>query len=97
MHHDENIERFYTSRTWRSCRESFLLSRGRLCEKCMEKGLTVPAAHVHHRTPITPETVKNPEITLSHENLMALCENCHQEMHRRKRWRCDPVTGYVRL
>ena len=89
MHHDENIERFYTSRIWRSCRQSFLTSRDGLCEICLAKGLIVPAVHVHHRTPITPENLSDPEITLNHANLMALCENCHQEQHRKKRWRTD--------
>ena len=97
MHHDENIERFYTSRIWRSCRQSFLISRNNLCEICMKKGLIVPAVHVHHRTPITPENLSDPEITLNHANLMALCESCHQEQHRTRRWRCDPLTGRVTL
>ena len=89
MHHDADIERFYTTRTWRSCRASFLKERGGLCEICLGKGLIVPAVHVHHKTPITPETIGNPAVTLNHENLMALCEECHAEQHRKKRWRCD--------
>jgi len=97
VHRDENIERFYTSRIWRSCRRSFLISKGQLCELCLAKGLTVPAVHVHHRVPITPENLSDPGITLNHANLMALCEECHQEQHRKRRWRCDPVTGHVRL
>lgn len=96
MHHDENIERFYTSRIWRSCRQSFLVSRDGLCELCMKKGLIRPAVHVHHKQPITPENLSDPAITLNHANLMALCEECHQEQHRTKRWRCDP-DGHVNL
>ena len=96
MHHDAAIERFYTTTAWRKCRESFLISRGRLCEECLAKGLIVPAEHVHHKTPITPETVDDPRITLSHDNLMALCESCHQEKHRKRRWRCDEF-GRVQL
>ena len=96
MHHDENIERFYTSRIWRSCRQSFLTSRDGLCELCLAKGLIVPAVHVHHKQPLTPENLSNPEIALNHANLMALCEHCHQEQHRKKRWRCD-ARGHVTL
>ena len=96
MHSDANIERFYTTRQWRACRASFLKERNGLCEICLAKGRIVPAVHVHHRTPITPENLKDPEITLSHANLMALCEDCHRAQHTTKRWRCDP-DGHVRL
>ena len=96
MHHDENIERFYTTTAWRSCRRSFLSSKGGLCEICLGKGLIVPAVHVHHKTPITPENFSDPSVTLNHANLMALCDECHADQHRKKRWRCDP-DGHVRL
>ena len=89
MHHDADIEAFYTRRAWRNCRASFLKERGGLCEICLAKGLIVPAVHVHHKTPITPDTVNDPRITLNHDNLMALCEECHQAQHRKRRWRCD--------
>lgn len=89
MHSDAEIERFYTTRAWRKCRASFLKERGGLCEICLSKGLIEPAVHVHHKKPITPENLGDPSITLDHGNLMALCEECHQEQHRTKRWRCD--------
>ena len=96
MHSDENIERFYTSTAWRKCRASFLTEKFGLCEVCLKKGLIVTAVHVHHKVPIRPETVTDPEITMNHANLMALCESCHQEQHRKRRWRCDP-DGHVKL
>ena len=91
MHSDSNIENFYTTRAWRKCRESYLSSVGRLCEICLSKGLIEPAVHVQHKTPITPETVNDPRITLDSSNLMALCEQCHHEQHSTKRWRCDAM------
>ena len=96
MHHDADIERFYTTRAWRKSRESFLQEKGRLCEICMSKGLIEPAVHVHHKVPITPENLNDLRITLDHSNLMALCEECHQEQHRKRRWRCDAL-GRVSL
>ena len=96
VHHDEAIENFYTTRAWRRCRESYLSSVGRLCEICLSKGLIEPAVHVHHKKPITPENLNDPRITLDHSNLMALCEECHQAQHRKKRWRCDAL-GRVSL
>ena len=96
MHHDERIEAFYTSRAWRRCRESYLQSKGRLCEICLQRGLIEPAMHVHHRQPITPDNLSNPAITLNHANMMALCERCHAEQHHARRWRCDE-DGHVRI
>ena len=96
MHHNADIERFYTTRAWRKSRESFLQEKGRLCEICLSKGLIEPAVHVHHKVPITADNLNDPRITLDHSNLMALCEECHQEQHRKRRWRCDAL-GRVSL
>ena len=96
MHSDPNIEAFYTTKAWRKCRASFLNERGGLCEICFSKGLIEPAVHVHHKIPITPQNLGDPRITLSHDNLMALCEECHQAQHRKKRWRADAM-GHVEL
>lgn len=96
MHHDPAIERFYTTRAWRSCKESFLESRGRICEICRSKGLIIPATQVHHKVHLTPENVKDPRIALNHANLMALCDECHRAQHTKKRWRCDEL-GHVAL
>ena len=96
MNKNPAIESFYTSWLWRNCRQSFLESRGHLCEACKAKGMIVPATQVHHKTPITPDNLNDPRVTLNHDNLMALCDDCHQEQHRKKRWRCDAM-GHVRL
>ena len=69
---------------------------GGLCQICMSKGLIEPAVHVHHVKPITPDNVDDPRITLDMSNLMALCEECHANQHRKKRWRVDE-TGRVIL
>ena len=96
MHHDEHIEAFYSSTAWRKCRSSFLKLHGGLCQICYSKGLIVPATQVHHKEHLTPENLSDPRISLNFDNLMALCDECHAEQHRRKRWRCDPI-GHVIL
>ena len=96
VHSNPEIESFYTTRAWRKCRESYLSSVGRLCEICLSKGLIEPAVHVHHKVHLTPENINDPRIALDSSNLMALCEECHAEQHRTKRWRVDPL-GHVRL
>ena len=91
LNKDPAIEAFYASWAWRKCRESFMASRGWLCEKCLAKGLIKPAVEAHHKVPITPENLDDPSVTLNHANLMALCEECHTAQHRTKRWRCDAL------
>jgi len=96
MNKDPNIEAFYTSHRWRKCRSAFLSTKGRLCENCLSKGLIVPATQVHHRKPITTSNLCDPAVTLSFDNLMALCDDCHNEQHHTRRWRCDPG-GHVTI
>ena len=96
MHHDEAVERFYTTRAWRKARAAVLSEHGGLCQICMSKGLIEPAVHVHHKIPLTADNINDPRITLDSSNLMALCEECHAEQHRKKRWRCDAM-GHIAL
>ena len=74
-------KRFYTSKTWKRCRKEYLQSVGYLCERCYAKGVLTPAKIVHHKTYITPENIGDPNITISHDNLEALCWKCHDEEH----------------
>lgn len=85
------IERFYTSRAWKRCRKAFLDSKQGLCEICLSKGLIVPATEAHHKIHLTPENINDPSVSLNHDNLIALCSDCHHEMHQTKRWRCDAM------
>ena len=96
MHHDADVERFYTTRAWRKARDAVLKDSGGLCQICLSKGLIVPAVHVHHKVHLSPDNLDNPMITLDSSNLIALCEECHAEQHRTKRWRCDAL-GHVAL
>ena len=73
--------RFYNSPAWRSTRVNYLKKVGGLCERCMKKGLYVPAEIVHHKKWLTPENINDPRITLSFDNLEALCRQCHEEEH----------------
>ena len=76
---------FYKSKAWQMCRETYLQKRHGLCECCMKRGLYTPADTVHHIRHITPQNIGDPTVTLSHDNLMAVCRDCHAEQHRTKR------------
>lgn len=89
-------DKFYKSFAWKKCKEAYLNSVGRLCERCAANGKIVPAEQVHHKVRLTPENINDPGVTLSFDNLEALCMECHQQEHKGRRWRCDP-DGHVRI
>ena len=43
--------------------------------------MIVPADIVHHKIPLTDENVNDLSISLSWDNLQALCRQCHAEVH----------------
>ena len=71
---------FYKSREWKRCRADYLNAHP-FCENCLRKGRYTPATHVHHIIFLNRENVENPAIALSFDNLMAVCHNCHNEIH----------------
>lgn len=82
---------FYLSAAWRSCRAAYLKKAGGLCERCLRNGLYVPADIVHHKRHITPDNITDPRVTLSFDNLEALCWSCHEKEHkgRQRRFTVD--------
>lgn len=74
-------ESFYKSNTWKQCRANYLKSVGGLCERCLSRGLFVPAVIVHHKQYISEQNINDPSITLNHNNLEALCRECHRKEH----------------
>ena len=70
-------KRFYDSKQWKDCRESFIAQReaedGGLCQMCRRR----PGLIVHHRTWLTPLNVTDPDISLNHDNLLYVCYACH--------------------
>lgn len=73
----EFAKKFYKSKQWRRCRESFLESKSWRCNRCYDN----PASIAHHRIYLTPQNINDPNISLSWNNLEALCQNCHNEEH----------------
>jgi 5-methylcytosine-specific restriction endonuclease McrA len=72
--------RFYHSKAWETCRQSYLVTHS-LCERCLAKGRIVPAKIVHHKIYLDDRLVNDPEIALNHENLEAVCVDCHNKEH----------------
>ena len=80
---------FYSSAAWARCREAYRESVGELCEDCLKNGLVTPATDVHHIVHLTPENIRDPNITLNWDNLAALCRDCHAKRHTSRRYRVD--------
>ena len=70
---------FYKSKAWKKCRASFLASKFYICERCNEAAIIA-----HHIIYLTPENINNTSITLSWDNLEALCKDCHNKEHMSK-------------
>jgi len=68
--------RFYKSRAWQECRDAYYVSQHGICERCGNAGVIV-----HHKEPLTPENINNPNITLNWDNLEVLCLDCHNKEH----------------
>ena len=77
----EYAKQFYKSKAWQRCRESYLKKVGYLCERCLKKGLYVPAEIVHHKVYLDESNILDESFTLNFANLEALCRDCHAEEH----------------
>ena len=70
---------FYKSDAWQSCRRGYIAERkridGGMCETCGERLGYI----VHHKEALTPANIGDPNITLSHDNLVYVCKPCHDE------------------
>lgn len=62
---------FYGTGRWRKVRDRYI-KRHPLCEDCLARGITRPAAMVDHI-----EEIKDGGAKLDPENLQALCWGCH--------------------
>lgn len=83
---------FYRSKAWQRCRSEYAKSVGHLCERCLTKGIYKPGEIVHHKIEITPDTINNPAVTLSWDNLELVCRDCHAKLHGSvKRYRVDEM------
>ena len=72
-------EAFYKSRRWQKCREAYIAYRkgidGGLCETCHKKLGRI----VHHKIPLTPGNINDPEVSLGMANLKYDCKDCHEQ------------------
>lgn len=84
------IKEFYGGEAWKKCRAAYKKSVGGICEECWKKGKVKHADEVHHIIKLNDKNVSDPRISLNFNNLMALCEECHDKKHTKgKRYKVD--------
>ena len=71
--------RLYKSAEWKRIRDAYAESQHWRCERCG----SVRNLQVHHKEPLTPETVCDPRMAYDPRNLELLCGHCHNEEHGR--------------
>jgi len=68
-----DVHRKY-GRSWKRIRDSYAAAHP-LCERCLAEGRLTPVDEVHHIVPISRGG------THAWENLMSLCQSCHNKIH----------------
>lgn len=71
---------FYNTKKWKDKRLKVLRRDKYICIECKRYGKITEATTVHHIYPYE----LYPELKLNLNNLISLCEKCHNEMHNRK-------------
>lgn len=70
---------FYKGKPWKRCRDGYIQERiridGGMCEVCHEQLGYI----VHHKIMLTPENIKDPNISLNWQHLSYECKDCHDQ------------------
>lgn len=77
--YDENYMWFYNSTTWKNLRNKKFYDADGLCELCKKNGIIRQGKEVHHIIPIEKDWNKR----LDYDNLILLCNDCHNAQHER--------------
>lgn len=67
---------FYNSAAWKHTSKAYGDSVFWICERCGHEGNII-----HHKKYLNPNNIDNPDITLSWDNLMCVCTECHNIIH----------------
>ena len=72
---NKKVNKFYSSKLWKSKREEIKSRDKGLCQRCLIKFgiVTTEHLHVHHIVPL----MKSWEKRLENNNLITLCVQCH--------------------
>lgn len=94
---NEQYHRLLKSHKWQRLRARYLASHP-VCEECDRNGKTTLAKVVHHIVPVEDARDVGMMESLAYDpmNLMALCEPCHEAIHRRLGSSCKRGKRHIR-
>lgn len=74
-------QKVYSTAKWKSMRLAYLNTHP-VCEICLQNDKISAAVDVHHKVSFTDfEGLKQLEMAFNPNNLMALCKECHTNIH----------------
>ncbi len=77
--------KFYLSAAWLHKRDEILKRDNYECQNHKQRGLFAKATCVHHKQHLKAR----PDLALVNDNLISLCDQCHNEEHPEKLHRND--------
>lgn len=72
--------RFYKTKVWKEKRKEILIRDNNECQLCKKAGKVEKATTVHH----IEHYEKRPDLALTDNNLVSVCESCHNKLHPEK-------------
>ena len=79
QNYHEKYAEFYNSSEWKNLRNQKFYDADGLCELCKKNKIIKQGREVHHIIPIETDWSKR----LDYDNLILLCNDCHNEQHLR--------------
>lgn len=95
---EDRLYKFYKSKQWRKLSAEVMKENNYECQQCKQRGLHERARSVHH----VQWVQKHPRLALSrtyeyngvtYQNLIPLCEDCHNKAHDKGRGLAKKKSG----
>lgn len=77
------VQTFYASDEWINLRQLLINDRGNKCQRCGKIIARSIDIHAHHKEELTPENVKDRNISLNPDKIELICRDCHDKEHHR--------------
>jgi 5-methylcytosine-specific restriction protein A len=79
----------YQTTEWRRLRDVYMRQHP-VCEECLNQGKVTPATDIHHLISPFQHGEINYKLLYDYDNLMALCKECHGNLHAAQQGHVSP-------
>lgn len=78
--------KYYNSKQWKQLRNMYIRHHP-LCEMCLNRDISRPAQHVHHKKEFLKGSTDEErwKLLLDYDNLQSLCLDCHHKVHHNRK------------